>query len=165
MGTHRHKRKAKRKKKMKVFSWYLVGSLSALCYSKSEFNDDCVRDAILLFSQINEHKSNFMMAREITNLLQSEYSESGIVDFNFQCAVYDQADNAAIIGDAWKVDIPNMNNPSETTNKAAACVKGSKSVSKRVYKDPRWTLMPNMDLCQFYDSAEKCAKLMKISLG
>ena len=31
-----------------------------------------------------------MMAREITNLLQSEYSESGIVDFNFQCAVYDQ---------------------------------------------------------------------------
>ena len=40
----------------------------------------------------------------------------------------------------------------ETTNKAAACVKGSKSVSKRVYKDPRWTLMPNMDLCQFYDS-------------
>ena len=34
--------------------------------------------------------SNFMMAREITNLLQSEYSKSGIVDFNFQCAVYDQ---------------------------------------------------------------------------
>ena len=77
----------------------------SVCYSKTEFNDDCVRDAILLFSQINEHKryckkahftfdlilsSNFMMAREITNLLQSEYSKSGIVDFNFQCAVYDQ---------------------------------------------------------------------------
>ena len=40
----------------------------------------------------------------------------------------------------------------EVTNKAAACVKGSKSVGKSVYNDSRWTLMPNMDLCQFYDS-------------
>ena len=31
-----------------------------------------------------------MMAREITNLLQNEYSNTGIVDFNFQCAVFDQ---------------------------------------------------------------------------
>merc|ERR1711935_1063633 len=87
MGVHLEHRE--QREKMKVFS-YLVGSLSALCYSKNEFNDDCVRDAILLFSQINEHKSNYMMAREITNLLQNEYSNTGIVDFNFQCAVFDQ---------------------------------------------------------------------------
>ena len=31
-----------------------------------------------------------MMAREIATLLQNEYSKSGIVDFNFHCAVYDQ---------------------------------------------------------------------------
>ena len=34
----------------------------SVCYSKTEFNDDCVRDAILLFSQINEHKRYFKKA-------------------------------------------------------------------------------------------------------
>ena len=34
--------------------------------------------------------SNYMMAYEITNVLQSQYVESGIVDFNFQCSVFDQ---------------------------------------------------------------------------
>ena len=29
---------------------------TSVCYSKTELNDDCVRDAILIFSQINEHK-------------------------------------------------------------------------------------------------------------
>ena len=52
-----------------------------------------------------------MIAREIGNLLQNEYSKAGIVDFNFQCAVFDQADNSAIVGDAWKVDIPDTSDP------------------------------------------------------
>ena len=38
-----------------------------------------------------------MMAREITNLLQNEYSNSGIVDFNFQCAVFDQGKEHEIL--------------------------------------------------------------------
>ena len=44
-------------------------------------------------------------------------------------------------------------NLTETTNKAAVCIKGAKTVGKALYgDDTRWTLMPNMDLCQFYDS-------------
>ena len=31
-----------------------------------------------------------MMAREINNLLQSEYVDTGIVDFNFHCSVFDE---------------------------------------------------------------------------
>ena len=34
--------------------------------------------------------SNYMMAREINNLLQSEYVDTGIVDFNFHCSVFDE---------------------------------------------------------------------------
>ena len=36
------------------------------------------------------------------------------------------------------------------TNKSAVCIKGAKHVSKALYNNPRWTLMPNFDLCQYY---------------
>merc|ERR1712227_707304 len=55
-----------------------------------------------------------MMAREINNLLQSEYVDTGIVDFNFHCSVFDEADNSVVIGEAWRVDIPNMADPTGT---------------------------------------------------
>ena len=31
-----------------------------------------------------------MMAREINNLIQGEYVDTGIVDFNFHCSVFDE---------------------------------------------------------------------------
>merc|ERR1712131_333614 len=113
-----------------------------------------------------------MMAREINNLLQSEYVDTGIVDFNFHCSVFDEADNSVVIGEAWRVDIPNMADPTVKTNKSAVCIKGAKQVSKALYNNPRWTLMPNFDLCQYYPTvifdtnslAAQCGKYMEISL-
>merc|ERR1712045_682049 len=95
-----------------------------------------------------------MMAREINNLLQSEYVDTGIVDFNFHCAVFDEADNSVVIGEAWRVDIPNMADPTVKTNKSAVCIKGAKHVSKSLYNNPRWTLMPNFYLCQYYPTGK-----------
>ena len=41
------------------------------------------------------------------------------------------------------------------TNKAAVCIKGAKDVSKSLYNNPRWTLMPNFDLCQYYPTGNQ----------
>ena len=40
------------------------------------------------------------------------------------------------------------------TNKSAVCIKGAKHVSKSLYNNPRWTLMPNFDLCQYYPTGK-----------
>ena len=93
-----------------------------------------------------------------------------------------KADNSVVIGEAWRVDIPNMADPtgkmnlkipgflikkdttmpymfgnefSVKTNKAAVCIKGAKDVSKSLYNNPRWTLMPNFDLCQYYPTGNQ----------
>lgn len=93
-----------------------------------------------------------------------------------------KADNSVVIGEAWRVDIPNMADPTGTfdeitvipcihdgsnpgtgfnlifnsvkTNKSAVCIKGAKHVSKSLYNNPRWTLMPNFDLCQYYPTGK-----------
>jgi len=38
-----------------------------------------------------------MMAREINNLLQSEYVDTGIVDFNFHCSVFDEGTDMILL--------------------------------------------------------------------
>jgi len=131
-----------------------------MCSTKAQFNDACVEDVMLIFSELEQKKNNYMMAYEITNVLQSQYVESGIVDFNFQCAVFDQAENSLIIGKAWQVDIPSRTRPNQTTNKKVVCMKGSKSAGQSLYINPRWNIIPQMELCQFYPSADKCGKFI-----
>ena len=48
----------------------------------------------------------------------------------------------------------NLNFDSVKTNKSAVCIKGAKNVSKSLYNNPRWTLMPNFDLCQYYPTGK-----------
>mgnify|MGYP006944965140 CR=1 FL=1 len=80
----------------------------------------------------------------ITNALQEQFVSSGVVPWNFQCAVYDHPTEFNLIGQGWIVPISTGENA-----RSVACTRTTKNSGKRLYRDSRWTLMPNFDLCQF----------------
>lgn len=82
----------------------------------------------------------------ITNGLQEQFVETGVVSWNFQCAVFEQPEEFRLIGHGWVVPISEMSNGN---SRSAACVRTTKRAGSRLFKDPRWTLLPAFDLCQF----------------
>merc|ERR1712226_328424 len=129
--------------------------------SFEKWNKHCVEDTIQIFSKLYENQRNYMSAMGITKGLQEQFVESGVVTWNFQCAVFNDPDNFALVGPGWVVPISDS---LDTRPRSAACIRTKKSAGSRLFRDTRWTLAPNADLCQFRNSASDCAALMDAAL-
>merc|ERR1711962_6131 len=167
MGRFRQKRGLMRSL-LAVSAWLVAGQEfnPQSCFqdedSFEKWNKHCVEDTIQIFSKVYENQSNYMSAMGITKALQEQFVESGVVSWNFQCAVFDRPNEFALVGDGWVVPITEIDENGK--GRSAACVRMKKNAGRRLFRDPRWTLLPSLDLCQFKSSADDCAALMEKAL-